>query len=358
MAADGYLHGVLADGARTFRYRPRVARLLGSVPDDIALRFVTTPYASSFPYLRPPGRRSPSTTFTVSRDDVYPPAVHMEADEAQWNYVTGSTDQPAPPRHAAGALRHALPPSEPEQISADSDAAPRPPDMVVVEATRASDPIVIPPVIPAGHIRMPSPETARPAATALAPTSPPAPTPREPRAPLPAASSMSDVAAEPPPAHRYVVQARRVGPPDRSAATASPHRSYPMPATAPPTTAGEDAANPDVLAARRPPAVEWVTPPARNSLAAESAPRPDRPRPPAGQRTVYADPDVSAGAIDGEPWDVAAGESVDAAPVAAAAPQFPMLDEPIILVEDTKPAVVPAFWARRHLNRLRPRVLR
>src|SRR6266704_2568616 len=53
MARDGYLRGVLADGARPFRYRGRVRGLLGQPEDtSVTVSFALPPAPIGFAYAR------------------------------------------------------------------------------------------------------------------------------------------------------------------------------------------------------------------------------------------------------------------------------------------------------------------
>ena len=51
MAPEGYLHRVLADGTKPFRYRPRVRALLGLAAETgIRTEFVTPTWSDGFVY--------------------------------------------------------------------------------------------------------------------------------------------------------------------------------------------------------------------------------------------------------------------------------------------------------------------
>ena len=359
MAADGYLHGVLADGARGFRYRPGVARLLGHVPDDLSLRFVASPYAPSFPYMRPPTRRDHAATLTAVRGDGYGPTVYMEAEAPQWSYATDAAERHAPPPHADVELQRAAPRAEPERIRSDSAQVARLPDSAEAPPEAGvPDPIVIPPAAPVTHVRVPAQQppgrttATPPSASASAATYTQAPPPPTMTAP----SGNGVPAPNPPPP--VVGPGPRVEPIDESTVAASTRQSRPAPATDPPTTATDVAAMGAVATPPSRSAVEYPTLPPRSVETSVSAPLRDVSRARAARPGVRVDPPVSAGAVGFESWDVTTDNVVDAAPIAAAEPSHSMASEPIFVVDGMNAVVVPAFWARRHLNRLRPRLLR
>jgi hypothetical protein len=324
MTADGYLRGVLLDGARRFVYRSGVARLLGRVCADVDVVFVAAPACGAFPSLRPgtDTRREP-TVRTYREDDLLPGYDEVLAAEPQRRTAAARPQSPpvpiAPPRditHTSSAPRDRAA-EDAVRAAAPGSAASIPTTIVVpasptptVSPQRSVTPIT-------EHTRddaVPLPAVTTPQADPGLPVDGPAIAPH-------AADPFADD-------HRQHV----AEPPDvvRVAYAASP----PVPrADGPPS-----GATPFSTDRLDEPDGEFVTARARRL----------------SQRSV---PARAATGIDTGTWSQAPEAPVEPARATPAA-LSPAAAEAVFLVDVRDAGGPPAFWARKHLCRLRPRLLR
>ena len=389
-SSPGYLHGVLADGARPFQYRSRLRRLLG-LPEDVTQvatgARVVPPL--DFAYLR-----------NVLSGDIYldellsaPPAptvTYIEEDAPGWEETSRRLSDDVPPVHAvprehprtAGQLAQAMPPAAPHAGAAAQEAS-RPagggpgtasaptshkpdgaarqdgrwgtvtslsipgttaaaqtpallaaPESRAAVAARPSPADLTPPApVPPASTLAAAPESGRAAVTVQPPATPEGAASKRPVvSPVPAAAK--DWPAQPPPA----------GPP-RPAATA-PAARRPVPPAGDPVEKSTAVAPPVQPALQTQPVLtvrgrrSASVPPATGELEMPARSAPVRPAP---------------GRAVEQGWtSTPAVQPALLAPPPAAPPAAP----PIIIRQTAQAPATPAFWERSHLSRLRARILR
>ncbi len=390
MAPDGYLRGVLADGALPFRYRAGVRELLGYPPDHgVRMRFASA---------------APRAGFTYLRRYADGPA---EPDAPQWMSLAAA-DLAEPPVAAPARPRPAQPVA-PSSVASRSVAP-----LSVAPPSVASPGVARSPVAPSTDTAAARPAGAERAGTQVAGRAEttvviPGATAR-PGRPAPAPAPAGSARRQVPDAHEEVPGAPPGTPPGGSprAGAVGPraaHPGLPEPMSRPPTVAAVAPAR-----APSPPVASPDTTPGRPAQHSSTAP--DRPRtvlpPPPGTRAAparvalpTARPAV-APAVSGAPepaitteqralptttarsvWRPTVTPPDDphaAAPTttrpyrratpprpAAPRPEYPAeapppATPPIVVLPHPQPPPAPAgtplFWERRYLSRLRARILR
>jgi hypothetical protein len=133
VASDGYLRGVLADGARPFRYRTGVCELLGQPPDaGVRVRFAAAMPRAGFTYLRRYGDGSADVPVGVQRwlglvaDDLTEPSAP----------AAPARTRSAPPGPAPAADQSlADPPGQPRGLAESRPTGPAPDVTIVIPGT-------------------------------------------------------------------------------------------------------------------------------------------------------------------------------------------------------------------------------
>ena len=378
MTADGYLRSVLADGARAFRFRPGVARLLGHVCADIDLVFVAAPSGQSFPPLRPGAGRDRHLTLATYGDGDYLLPDYTENLAAQANgLTTGHTPShdvtsraaaPAPTRSDAAAER-SIPP-------ATAEPAPDPTETIVVPpiATRTpsarmpepahqfTGPTPISGLVAQQNplhpdIGRPPPEPQTDSASTIVPA------PAEPlvstHAPhitvsSEAAWTKSGVPQRVPSAD---YEARRRTEPD-PVLTTVPAAAKPITPSNPPhvTVPGDAAPIKSTIPQRAPWAGHDAGPKTERGTELDDEPQAVTPH--ARRVTTRHTRDSALTRIDAAPSRPIPDDRAEPTTEPAPASPQPMAEAPVIVVEDNAPVGVSGFWVRKYLSRLRPGLLR
>jgi hypothetical protein len=381
VAPDGYLRSVLADGARPFRYRTGVHELLGELPDtSLWVRFAPAAPRPGFSYLRRYGEGpadvpvgAPDWLTLATHDPVEVSGTMAEAP------VLPQSEAPVLPRAEAPVPLQSEPPDNPPA------AGPAPGTTVVIPGTTtrpdrpgpppsragSAPPILSDPVQPQPPVRSGgthlggaparAPVEARPSATGTGRPVPPGPAPSPPTVSGPGqAGTGAPVATAGPAAARSPAPAPPA--PPRMGPTAplktrpatlpgtGPSPAPPRPSGGPPRPVpGDPATRPGTVpqswrAPTKPVSAAWPTPvtqPAEPSTGVSVSAAPHRRR--AAPRPVPPPAD-----------GVAPGPRPSAPPPPDTAPPPAV----VTLAAEPIPAGTPLFWGRRHMTRLRARILR
>jgi hypothetical protein len=357
MTVSGYLRAVLVDGAQPFVYRPGVARLLGHVDNGLQLRFVAPVTSPSFPTLRLRiGRGQPPAVATYPDSGHVPSAAAFESAVFEGHIPVSDgaedIDYPAPPTPRPAGR------TEP------------PPRLTRVPNRTADPPIVASEMAP--------PPSANPEAIVV----PPLPSPAM-QSDIPSETTQPSSDTDPPVVAPAVAAATTV---TLTGTSPSPRRPGPRLAPRPPEVShspiheGVEWAPAAATPAQRPaavPSVDVVVTPdvALPPLDIEPLPAAhDTPRPrlvvdvddehhanaaaPAPDPILFRLPDIAPRSVEVAQWRPEPDETADVKPEPAPgwAPTIPV--DPIVIVDDVEPVSAPAFWARRHVGRLRLRLLR
>lgn len=360
MTGDSYLCAVLADGAAPFVYRSGVARLLGHVDDDLRLRFVAPVTAPSFPSLRLRiGRVQPPAVVTYRDNGHVPSGIAPESPVSVSDIPvpnnTAYSDDAAPP--TPGRVRRTEPETRHPRRPPHSAEPPVVPPENEPPVPAPLDTIVVPP------FSIPPKSTDSPSATAQSRREADQPTVAE-RA---AAATTQQHTATPPPSDRTASpldplppgpsrpQMPELGDTVRDAATiANVPASIPFVRLAPVHVTDEparDVAPLGVTAPRR------STHRPRLAIDADDEGELDAGEPVADP-LPFRPADVGPRRLDTAHWQPAPEEPAGMKPEPAAVWPSTMAADPMIIVDDAEPGAAPAFWARRHVGRLRPRLLR
>ncbi|MEU0793491.1 hypothetical protein ABZ342_25750 [Amycolatopsis sp. NPDC005961] len=346
MAPDGYLRGVLADGARPFGFRAGVRELLGAADDNgVRVAFPPRPPRGGFRYVRqhPPAAPGPAewddgSYWLAETDDfeLTPAPVPVDVSDAT-ERRSDHLRRVVEPQ----ATAHAAEPVRPGTAATVVEPVPRPVGARVAEVSPAdaaapersaaaplSSPLTALPATPSAKSQG-APGMSAPASGFPRPTSNP---PAERPGPLGLAGRPDAPAVRPEPA--VAATATTVGS-ARPAALSGPERPTETPRPAPVT--GRTPAAPR---------------PIRTLRAAAPAVRPER-KPDHGLGAVQSV--VASNRPPHRQTPKPDGTVVETPPVVAQPPAPPRI---VVVHAPDEAVAVPAFWERRNLGRLTNRIVR